>query len=188
MRRTFLILLLVLLCCTLGAFDLVVPSSSDGFYLLLEGAEDFTVDDTVFYKTVLPSRIHVERYSDGITTLSSAAGDVIVLLNADSSELESNLFSLEYSTEDPVLVALYSPVDPDALDELGVSELFCAGNLPSRTRALLRRSGLPFTEAGEGDIISFTEKGAELISGDAEESMIYVRCPGCGTMIAVPLP
>ena len=37
MRRTFLILLLVLLCCTLGAFDLVVPSSSDGFYLLLAG-------------------------------------------------------------------------------------------------------------------------------------------------------
>ena len=150
MRRTFLILLLVLLCCTLGAFDLVVPSSSDGFYLLLEEAEDFTVDDTVFYKTVLPSRIHVERYSDGITTLSSAAGDVIVLLNADSSELESSL--------------------------------------PSRTRALLRRNRLPFTEAGEGDIISFTEEGAELISGDVEESMIYVRCPGCGTMIAVPLP
>lgn len=183
MRRIVLTLLALLLTSCLFAFGLVLPQPGETEYTLLDGDDSFTVDETVYYKTVLGRKVVVERYTDTITSLSYGWNTMLVLAGAEEAEVEEILYVFRFIDNISIL-AVDSPLSIDVVKELNPDHIYVSGGLSSSTRAMLRLEKIPFTELGEGDILQIEDDGISVISGSA--SGVYVTCPNCGTVIYVP--
>lgn len=184
MRKILALLLMATFACTVYAFDLVLPGTGEVSYSLLDGDDVFTVDDSVFYKTAFGGAVLVERFSDTITLLSYGEhGDrqAIVMLSSPQSEVEMQLTSLERSTDDPILIAVGTPLTMALVEELEPTEIFTAGGMSGKVRAMLRREGIPFHEVSSGSILQIGEDGVAIIDGRSEGR--YITCPTCGTRI-----
>lgn len=189
-RRIISLALIALIAMPLMAFDLVVPSPGDGSYMLLDGDEEFIVDDTVYFKRAFDSHILAERFTDHITSLSWGDDEgLIVLLNASEAEIEGCMYSLYMVGDEPDMLIVDSPLDIDMLKRLDVDEVYHVGDMSGSTRAMLRRSGIDFMELDGGDIIRFEDGKTRVITGDGPaHDGVFVTCPTCGTVIYVPVP
>ncbi len=189
-RRIISLALIALIAMPLMAFDLVVPSPGDGSYMLLDGDEEFIVDDTVYFKRAFDSRILAERFTDHITSLSWGDDEgLIVLMNASEAEIEGCMYSLYMVGDEPDMLIVDSPLDIDMLKRLDVDEVYHVGDMSGSTRAMLRRSGIDFMELDGGDIIRFEDGKTRVITGDGPaHDGVFVTCPTCGTVIYVPVP
>ena len=189
-RRIISLALIALIAMPLMAFDLVVPSPGDGSYMLLDGDEEFIVDDTVYFKRAFDSRILAERFTDHITSLSWGDDEgLIVLMNASEAEIEGCMYSLYMVGDEPDMLIVDSPLDIDMLKRLDVDEVYHVGDMSGSTRAMLRRSGIDFMELDGGDIIRFEDGKTRVITGDGPaHDGVFVTCPTCGTVIYVPMP
>lgn len=189
-RRIISLALIALIAMPLMAFDLVVPSPGDGSYMLLDGDEEFIVDDTVYFKRAFDSRILAERFTDHITSLSWGDDEgLIVLMNASEAEIEGCMYSLNMVGDEPDMLIVDSPLDIDMLKRLDVDEVYHVGDMSGSTRAMLRRSGIDFMELDGGDIIRFEDGKTRVITGDGPaHDGVFVTCPTCGTVIYVPVP
>ena len=184
-HRTFVTAMMLMVALPLLAFDLVVPSPGDGSYTLLEGDEEFVVDDSVFYKRVFDSRLLVERYTSGITMLRWDDDDeLIVLLDAGEEELDQLMHSLYMTSDEPDMLIVNSPVTMDLIEELEVDRIYHLGQMTNIMRAMLRRGGYDFVELGEGSILQIDGESIIVISGASSQGM-YIECPTCGTMIFI---
>lgn len=105
MKKTLLsIILTALLLSSLSASaDLILPDQNCESFTLIsnESGDEFIVDDTVFYKSVLDGTFFVNRFSDHTVLFESRWNDIIMMYGADEEEIDSVLFSLSYSTESP---------------------------------------------------------------------------------------
>lgn len=189
-RRIISLALMALIAIPLMAFDLVVPAPGDGSYMLLDGDEEFIVDDTVYFKRAFDSRILAERFTDHITSLSWGDDEgLIVLMNASEAEIEGCMYSLYMVGDEPDMLIVDSPLDIDMLKRLDVDEVYHVGDMSGSTRAMLRRSGIDFMELDGGDIIRFEDGKTRVITGDGPaHDGVFVTCPTCGTVIYVPMP
>lgn len=194
MKKTLLsIILTALLLSSLSASaDLILPDQNCESFTLIsnESGDEFIVDDTVFYKSVLDGTFFVNRFSDHTVLLESRWNDIIMMYGADEEEIDSVIFSLSYSTESPVLILFSTPADDEMIEELSPEMIYITPSLSNSERAMLRRSGTSFAEIDPSSVLRFNDDGSiQVISGEASyKEGIYVTCPNCGTMIYVTLP
>ena len=190
MRKILLSLLLsISICFSVFAFDLVVPSPEDTSYVLLNDSDEFIVDDTVFMKSAFNREIMVERYTDNITVITYPYDKtLVVLFNATLDEMLDAETSIDFSTENPDVLIINSPIDFPFLEEIDAEDLYISGGLKSEDRAMLRRGDFDFVELEPSSILSITSRGIDIISGSKNnKDGVYVTCPECGTIIYVPL-
>lgn len=191
MKKLFIIFSLIFISVfNLSAFDLIVPSAGDESYVLMDGDEEFIVDDSVYLKYAFDHSVNVERFSDTITLISYEDEEMLVLLNATEDDLDGQKFMLRFSVDEPDVLIVNSPIDFELLDEIDADDLYISGLISPDERAMLRRMDMDFVELDISSILRLTRDGISVISGNKNNGQnggFYVSCPNCGTMIYVPL-
>ena len=191
MKKLFIIFSLIFISVfNIYSFDLIVPSAGDESYVLMDGDEEFIVDDSVYMKYAFKGSVNVERFSDTITLISYDDEEMLVLLNATEDDLDGQKFMLRFSVDEPDVLIVNSPIDFELLDEIDADDLYISGLISPDERAMLRRMDMDFVELDISSILRLTRDGISVISGNKNNGQnggFYVSCPNCGTMIYVPL-
>lgn len=191
MKKLFIIFSLIFISVfNIYSFDLIVPSADDESYVLMDGDEEFIVDDSVYMKYAFDRSVNVERFSDTITLISYDDEEMLVLLNATEDDLSVQKFMLRFSVDEPDVLIVNSPIDFELLDEIDADDLYISGLISPDERAMLRRMDMDFVELDISSILRLTRDGISVISGNKNNGQnggFYVSCPNCGTMIYVPL-
>lgn len=191
MKKLFIIFSLIFISVfNIYSFDLIVPSAGDESYVLMDGDEEFIVDDSVYLKYAFDHSVNVERFSDTITLISYEDEEMLVLLNATEDDLDGQKFMLRFSVDEPDVLIVNSPIDFELLDEIDADDLYISGLISPDERAMLRRMDMDFVELDISSILRLTRDGISVISGNKNNGQnggFYVSCPNCGTMIYVPL-
>ncbi len=191
MKKLFIIFSLIFISVfNIYSFDLIVPSADDESYVLMDGDEEFIVDDSVYMKYAFDRSVNVERFSDTITLISYDDEEMLVLLNATEDDLSVQKFMLRFSVDEPDVLIVNSPIDFELLEEIDADDLYISGLISPDERAMLRRMDMDFVELDISSILRLTRDGISVISGNKNNGQnggFYVSCPNCGTMIYVPL-
>ena len=191
MKKLFIIFSLIFISLfNIYSFDLIVPSAGDESYVLMDGDDEFIVDDSVYLKYAFNHSVNVERFSDTITLISYDDEEMLVLLNATEDDLSGQKFMLRFSVDEPDVLIVNSPIDFELLDEIDADDLYISGLISPDERAMLRRMDMDFVELDISSILRLTRDGISVISGNKNNGQnggFYVSCPNCGTMIYVPL-
>lgn len=191
MKKLFIIFSLIFISVfNIYSFDLIVPSAGDESYVLMDGDDEFIVDDSVYMKYAFDHSVNVERFSDTITLISYDDEEMLVLLNATEEDLSVQKFMLRFSVDEPDVLIVNSPIDFELLDEIDADDLYISGLISPDERAMLRRMDMDFVELDISSILRLTRDGISVISGNKNNGQnggFYVSCPNCGTMIYVPL-
>lgn len=191
MKKLFIIFSLIFISVfNIYSFDLIVPSAGDESYVLMDGDDEFIVDDSVYLKYAFDHSVNVERFSDTITLISYDDEEMLVLLNATEEDLSVQKFMLRFSVDEPDVLIVNSPIDFELLDEIDADDLYISGLISPDERAMLRRMDMDFVELDISSILRLTRDGISVISGNKNNGQnggFYVSCPNCGTMIYVPL-
>ena len=191
MKKLFIIFSLIFISVfNIYSFDLIVPSAGDESYVLMDGDEEFIVDDSVYLKYAFDHSVNVERFSDTITLISYEDEEMLVLLNATEDDLDGQKFMLRFSVDEPDVLIVNSPIDFELLDEIDADDLYISGLISPDERAMLRRMDMDFVELDISSILRLTSDGISVLSGNKNNGQnggFYVSCPNCGTMIYVPL-
>ena len=191
MKKLFIIFSLIFISVfNIYSFDLIVPSAGDESYVLMDGDDEFIVDDSVYMKYAFDHSVNVERFSDTITLISYDDEEMLVLLNATEDDLSVQKFMLRFSVDEPDVLIVNSPIDFELLDEIDADDLYISGLISPDERAMLRRMDMDFVELDISSILRLTRDGISVISGNKNNGQnggFYVSCPNCGTMIYVPL-
>ena len=190
MKKLFIIFSLIFISVfNIYSFDLIVPSAGDESYVLMDGDDEFIVDDSVYLKYAFDHSVNVERFSDTITLISYDDEEMLVLLNATEDDLSVQKFMLRFSVDEPDVLIVNSPIDFELLDEIDADDLYISGLISPDERAMLRRMDMDFVELDISSILRLTRDGISVISGNKNNGQnggFYVSCPNCGTMIYVP--
>ena len=190
MKKLFIIFSLIFISVfNIYSFDLIVPSAGDESYVLMDGDEEFIVDDSVYLKYAFDHSVSVERFSDTITLISYDDEEMLVLLNATEEDLSVQKFMLRFSVDEPDVLIVNSPIDFELLEEIDADDLYISGLISPDERAMLRRMDMDFVELDISSILRLTRDGISVISGNKNNGQnggFYVSCPNCGTMIYVP--
>lgn len=190
MKKLFIIFSLIFISVfNIYSFDLIVPSAGDESYVLMDGDDEFIVDDSVYLKYAFDHSVNVERFSDTITLISYDDEEMLVLLNATEEDLSVQKFMLRFSVDEPDVLIVNSPIDFELLDEIDADDLYISGLISPDERAMLRRMDMDFVELDISSILRLTRDGISVISGNKNNGQnggFYVSCPNCGTMIYVP--
>ena len=191
MKKLFIIFSLIFISVfNIYSFDLIVPSAGDESYVLMDGDDEFIVDDSVYMKYAFDHSVNVERFSDTITLISYDDEEMLVLLNATEEDLSVQKFMLRFSVDEPDVLIVNSPIDFELLEEIDADDLYISGLISPDERAMLRRMDMDFVELDISSILRLTRDGISVISGNKNNGQnggFYVSCPNCGTMIYVPL-
>lgn len=191
MKKLFIIFSLIFISVfNIYSFDLIVPSAGDESYVLMDGDDEFIVDDSVYMKYAFDHSVNVERFSDTITLISYDDEEMLVLLNATEDDLSVQKFMLRFSVDEPDVLIVNSPIDFELLEEIDADDLYISGLISPDERAMLRRMDMDFVELDISSILRLTRDGISVISGNKNNGQnggFYVSCPNCGTMIYVPL-
>lgn len=191
MKKLFIIFSLIFISVfNIYSFDLIVPSAGDESYVLMDGDDEFIVDDSVYMKYAFDHSVNVERFSDTITLISYDDEEMLVLLNATEDDLDGQKFMLRFSVDEPDVLIVNSPIDFELLEEIDADDLYISGLISPDERAMLRRMDMDFVELDISSILRLTRDGISVISGNKNNGQnggFYVSCPNCGTMIYVPL-
>ena len=191
MKKLFIFFSLIFISVfNIYSFDLIVPSADDESYVLMDGDEEFIVDDSVYMKYAFDRSVNVERFSDTITLISYDDEEMLVLLNATEDDLSVQKFMLRFSVDEPDVLIVNSPIDFELLEEIDADDLYISGVISPDERAMLRRMDMDFVELDISSILRLTRDGISVISGNKNNGQnggFYVSCPNCGTMIYVPL-
>lgn len=191
MKKLFIIFSLIFISVfNIYSFDLIVPSAGDESYVLMDGDDEFIVDDSVYLKYAFDHSVNVERFSDTITLISYDDEEMLVLLNATEDDLSVQKFMLRFSVDEPDVLIVNSPIDFELLEEIDADDLYISGLISPDERAMLRRMDMDFVELDISSILRLTRDGISVISGNKNNGQnggFYVSCPNCGTMIYVPL-
>ena len=191
MKKLFIIFSLIFISVfNIYSFDLIVPSAGDESYVLMDGDDEFIVDDSVYMKYAFDHSVNVERFSDTITLISYDDEEMLVLLNATEDDFSVQKFMLRFSVDEPDVLIVNSPIDFELLDEIDADDLYISGLISPDERAMLRRMDMDFVELDISSILRLTRDGISVISGNKNNGQnggFYVSCPNCGTMIYVPL-
>ena len=190
MKKLFIIFSLIFISVfNIYSFDLIVPSAGDESYVLMDGDDEFIVDDSVYMKYAFDHSVNVERFSDTITLISYDDEEMLVLLNATEDDLDGQKFMLRFSVDEPDVLIVNSPIDFELLEEIDADDLYISGLISPDERAMLRRMDMDFVELDISSILRLTRDGISVISGNKNNGQnggFYVSCPNCGTMIYVP--
>ena len=190
MKKLFIIFSLIFISVfNIYSFDLIVPSAGDESYVLIDGDDEFIVDDSVYMKYAFDHSVNVERFSDTITLISYDDEEMLVLLNATEDDLSVQKFMLRFSVDEPDVLIVNSPIDFELLEEIDADDLYISGLISPDERAMLRRMDMDFVELDISSILRLTRDGISVISGNKNNGQnggFYVSCPNCGTMIYVP--
>lgn len=190
MKKLFIIFSLIFISVfNIYSFDLIVPSAGDESYVLMDGDDEFIVDDSVYMKYAFDHSVNVERFSDTITLISYDDEEMLVLLNATEEDLSVQKFMLRFSVDEPDVLIVNSPIDFELLEEIDADDLYISGLISPDERAMLRRMDMDFVELDISSILRLTRDGISVISGNKNNGQnggFYVSCPNCGTMIYVP--
>lgn len=191
MKKLFIIFSLIFISVfNIYSFDLIVPSAGDESYVLMDGDDEFIVDDSVYLKYAFDRSVNVERFSDTITLISYDDEEMLVLLNATEDDFDGQKFMLRFSVDEPDVLIVNSPIDFELLDEIDADDLYISGLISPDERAMIRRMDMDFVELDISSILRLTRDGISVISGNKNNGQnggFYVSCPNCGTMIYVPL-